>query len=112
MKPSKREFSYILEVCSKRDHYFRMFYASEEKAIIAANGFLRAMRESPADAVAMLWSSGTMATIEGVSDIKVPVFAIRAGEIGSVCLREYEAWMGQTRTGRDSTDEGEKESWQ
>lgn len=111
MTSSHKDFAYILEVCSKSDHFFRMFYKSYEKAVVASNGFLRAMRESPADAVAVLWSTGTMATVEGVSDIKIPVFSIRAGSIASVCLREYEPWMGETRRRSDPEDDG-RESWQ
>jgi hypothetical protein len=78
----------ILEVCSKSDHFFRMPYCNRDKANMAANGLVGAMREGSPTAVCVMWENGTFATVDGVADIKVPVFAIRASEIASACLRE------------------------
>ena len=88
MSSSNEHIAVVLEICTTKDHFYRMGYKDRDKGQMAAHGFLKAMREADPMSVAALWESGTMTTIDGVANIKVPVFAVRAGEIGSVVLRD------------------------
>ena len=105
MKSSNNAIVCVLEICTTKDHFYRMGYRDREKAQTASNGFLRAMREASPDSVCCLWEKGTMTTIDGVAETQVPAFAVRVGEIGSVLLRD----VSQHTYGRD--DEEEQESW-
>ena len=99
MKSSHGRITHVLEICSVKDHFYRMTYENSDKANTAALGFLNAMRNAAPEAVAAMWENGTMCTFEGVASIKIPVFAIRAGEIGSVCLRPVSEYKRPDREG-------------
>ena len=107
MRSSHDQYTHILEVCSTKDHYYRMAYKSADKAQMAALGFHRAMRDSPPDATAALWQEGIV-LVEDVGGemtcggMRVPMFSIRVGEIGSVCLRECTIYNGN-----EGQEEGE-----
>lgn len=106
MKPSIDRNIYVLEVCSVKDHFFRFAYSDKRRGETAARGFLKAMREAPPDAVAAIYEDGVQVTIDGVAGNRIPVFMIRASEIGSVILREIDPSMMQRRERDD--DEGEE----
>ena len=113
MEQSKRKFTHVLEIVTTDDHYFRFGYRDPKKAITAVQGFHTAMKEAPPDAVASIWGTEEFFDDGGHVKVKVPVFSVRCGKIGSVALKDYDPFR-ESRPGGldwDPDDTDPEESW-